>query len=310
MKRDGIAEADREQMTTDNGRGTDLAGAHTALVTPFNRDGSVDYGKLRDLIEAQVAAGMDGGAPVDTTGESPTLDYDEHNRVIDATVAAARGRIKVIAGTGANSTAEALTLTRHAQAAGADATLQVTPYYNKPNQEGLLRHFSAVADLGLPVVLYNIPGRTGREIAVDTVVKLAQHPNIAALKEAGGSVDRVSAIVGRCGLTVLSGDDSLTLPMMAVGAKGVISVASNVAPEPVAHMVHFALAERWREARELHRQYYRLFTDLFVDTNPIPVKAAMAMQGAIEEVYRLPLCAMSAQNRAVLRETLAALGLI
>jgi 4-hydroxy-tetrahydrodipicolinate synthase len=285
-------------------------GAYTALVTPFNADGRVDYGRLKALIAAQVAAGMDGVVPVGTTGESPTLDYDEHNRVIAETVAACGGRIKVIAGTGANSTAEALMLTRHAQDAGADGTLQVTPYYNKPNQEGLMRHFSAVADLGLPVVLYNIPGRTAREIAVETVLQLAQHPNIVALKEAGGSVDRVSAVVSRCALTVLSGDDSLTLPMLAVGGKGVISVASNVAPEPVARMVHLALRNRWEEARALHLQYYRLFTDLFMDTNPIPVKAAMAMQGVIEEVYRLPLCPMGNEPKARLRETLRALKLL
>ena len=285
-------------------------GAYTAIVTPFNRNGSVDFGKLRELVELQVKNGIDGIVPVGTTGESPTLDVKEHEQVIETTIAAVNKRIKVIAGTGANSTAEALELTRHAKEAGADATLQVTPYYNKPNATGMIRHFSAVADLGLPTVLYNIPGRTGREIPVETVVELAKHPNIVAIKEAGGSVDRVSQLVTRCRLEVLSGDDSLTLPMMSVGAGGVISVASNVAPKAVADMVHAALRGDFAAARKLHQQYYRLFTDLFLDTNPIPVKAAMAMMGLIEEVYRLPLCETTEANKAKVRECLKNLGLV
>jgi 4-hydroxy-tetrahydrodipicolinate synthase len=285
-------------------------GAYTAIVTPFNRDGSVDFGKLRELIEMQVKNGIDGIVPVGTTGESPTLDYEEHEKVVEISVEAARKRIKVIAGTGANSTREALELTRHAIGAGADGTLQVTPYYNKPNQVGLIRHFSAVADLGLPTILYNIPGRTGREIELNTVVELSKHPKIVAVKEAGGSVDRVSSIVTRCKMAVLSGDDSLTLPMMAVGAVGVISVVSNVAPKPVADMVHAALKGNFVEARRLHQQYYRLFTDLFIDTNPIPVKAAMAMMGLIEETYRLPLCEMAEPLKAKLRDVLEQLALL
>jgi len=285
-------------------------GAYTAIVTPFNRNGSVDFGKLRELVELQVKNGIDGIVPVGTTGESPTLDVKEHEQVIETTIAAVNKRVKVIAGTGANSTSEALELTRHAKNAGADATLQVTPYYNKPNATGLVRHFSAVADLGLPTVLYNIPGRTGREIPMETVVELAKHPNIVAIKEAGGSVDRVSQIVTRCRLEVLSGDDSLTLPMMSVGGVGVISVASNVAPKAVADMVHAALRGDFAAARKLHQQYYRLFTDLFLDTNPIPVKAAMAMMGLIEEVYRLPLCETTEAIKAKVRETLKGVGLV
>ena len=285
-------------------------GAYTAIVTPFNRNGAVDYEKLRELVERQIAAGIDGLVPVGTTGESPTLDYDEHNRVIEVCVEAARGRVKIIAGTGANSTREALELTRHAKDCGADATLQVTPYYNKPNQQGLIRHFTAVADLGLPTILYNIPGRTSRELDIPTVVELAKHPNIVAIKEAGGSVDRVSQIVTRTKLTVLSGDDSLTLPMMAVGGKGVISVASNVAPKAVADMVHAALRGDWAQAQTLHLRFYRLFTDLFLDTNPIPVKAAMAMMGLAEEVYRLPLCETTPAIKQKLAETLRALDLL
>jgi len=234
----------------------------------------------------------------------------EHNRVIEVTVEVCRGRMKVIAGTGANATSEAIELTRHAKDVGADATLQVTPYYNKPTQGGLIRHFSDIADVGLPVVLYNIPGRTGREIAVETVVELSRHPNIVALKEAGGSVDRVSHIVRRCEIEVLSGDDSLTLPMMLVGAVGVISVATNVAPRQVSEMVHAALAGEWEKARELHRRLHPLFSDLFLETNPIPVKAALAMMGRIEEVYRLPLCSMKPESRRRLEQTLRGLEIL
>jgi len=258
----------------------------------------------------QVQAGVDGIVPVGTTGESPTLDMKEHAEMVARTVELCRHRIKVVAGTGANSTAEALELTREAKAAGADGTLQVTPYYNRPSQEGLYRHFSAVAELGLPVMLYNVPARTGREIAVETVARLSRNPNIPCIKEAGGSVDRVSAILGACRITVLCGDDSLTLPMMSVGARGVVSVASNVIPKQVATMVHAAFEGRWNEAREIHARYYPVFRDLFIEANPIPVKAAMAMLGWIEEVYRLPLCELSAENRQRLQQTLSSTGVL
>ena len=287
-----------------------FTGTYTALVTPFNRDGSVDDGKLRALVEWQIAEGVDGVVPVGTTGESPTLEYDEHHRVIGEVAQAAAGRIKVIAGTGANSTAEALMLTREALAQGVDATLQVCPYYNKPSQEGLYRHFSTVADLGLPVVLYNIPGRSGREIAVETVARLAGHGKIVAIKEAGGSVERVSAILDACGLTVLSGDDMLTLPMMSVGAQGVVSVASNLVPGLVGDLVRAATRGDLAAAGCLHARLYHLFRDLFIDTNPVPVKCAMAMTGRIEEVYRLPLCETSDKVRQQLRQTLRELQLI
>lgn len=287
-----------------------FAGAYTAIVTPFNADGSVDYGKFKALIERQIQGGMDGIVPVGTTGESPTVDYAEHKKLIQTTVEVCRGRTKVIAGTGANATREAIELTRFALDVGADGTLQVAPYYNKPNQEGLYRHFSTVADLGLPVVLYNIPGRTGVEIALDTVVRLAQHPRIVAIKEAAGNVSRVSQILAECDLCVLSGDDPLTLPMMIVGGQGAISVASNVVPQAVADLVHSALKGDWAQARQLHNTYFRLFTDLFLDTNPIPVKAALALMGEIEEVYRLPLCPTSPAVKAKLTECLQSLHLI
>jgi 4-hydroxy-tetrahydrodipicolinate synthase len=287
-----------------------LHGTFTAIVTPFNTDGSIDYGALRDLVKWQVASGIEGLVPVGTTGESPTLDMEEHLKVIEVTLEAAAKQAIIIAGTGANSTAEALELTREAKQLGADATLQVTPYYNKPNAEGMYRHFSAVADLGLPVVLYNVPGRAGKEIPLETVVRLAGNPMIVAIKEAAGSVDRVSAILNACELTVLSGDDSLALPMISVGASGVISVASNVIPSEMANLVRLARLEKFADARELHRMYYPLFRDLFIDTNPIPVKAALAMMGRIQPTYRLPLCEPSDKIREQLHKTLSSLNLI
>ena len=287
-----------------------LKGVHTAIVTPFDRNGAVDYGKYEELIEFQIQNGVSGIVPVGTTGESPTINVDEHHKVVDTAVKTVAGRVKVIAGTGGNSTDEAIELTRAALDAGADATLQVTPYYNKPSQEGLVKHFSAVADIGLPVVLYNVPGRTSCEIAIDTIVELAAHPNVVAVKEAGGSVDRVSHITRRCDLSVLSGDDTLTFPMMAVGAEGVISVGSNIAPRQISDMVAKALAAEWSEAAAMHRKLHKLFCDLFIDTNPVPVKAALAMMGKIEEVYRLPLCPMSDEKKAVLAETMREVGLL
>ena len=285
-------------------------GTYTAMVTPFNASGSVDYGKLRELVEEQVAAGVDGLVPVGTSGESPTLSMEEHSRVVEFVAETANRRVQVVAGTGANSTAEALRLTREALEMGVDASLQVCPYYNKPNQEGLYRHFSTIADLGLPIILYNVPSRTGRDISLDTVVRLSKHPNVAAVKEASGSVARVSATVDACDLAVLSGDDMLAFPMIAVGARGVISVASNVAPALVSKMINAALAGDMANAATLHKRLYRLFRDLFIDTNPIPVKCALALMGRIEEVYRLPLCETSDACRAQIRATLAELKLV
>jgi len=287
-----------------------FTGTYTAIVTPFNRSGGVDFGRLRALIDWQAASGVEGIVPVGTTGESPTLEIDEHIEVIRVSVEASRGRMQVIAGTGANATSEAVDLTRRVLDLGCQGTLQVTPYYNKPNPEGLYRHFSAVADLGLPVVLYNVPGRCGRDIPVETIARLAQHPKIVAVKEAGGSVERVSAILDACSITVLSGDDILALPMLSVGAQGLISVASNVAPREVSDMVRHALRNDLAAARQAHMRLFPLFRDLFLDTNPVPVKAALAMMGKIEEVYRLPLCETSDKVRTQLLKTLAALGML
>ena len=282
------------------------------MVTPFAKDGSVDYGRLQAIVEEQVAGGVEGICAVGTTGESPTLDHDEHHKVIEKTIEFAKGKVKIIAGTGANSTAEAISLTKAAIAAGgSDATLQVTPYYNKPNAEGIYRHFMTVADLGLPVVLYNVPGRTGREIPLDVVARLAKHPNVVAVKEAAGSVDRVSAIKNLCpDFTVLSGDDALAVPMISVGAEGVISVASNVIPREMGDMVRAALAGDFATARRAHAKYYPLFRDLFIDANPVMVKEALALMGRLERVFRLPLCETSEKNLAQMRATLAKIGLL
>lgn len=286
-----------------------LSGCYTALATPF-RNGEVDYVALRQTVQRQIAGGITGLVPVGTTGESPTLNFAEHNKVIAFVAELAAGKCQVIAGTGANSTAEAIELSKFAASVGVDATLQVTPYYNKPSPEGLYRHFCTVADAsGLPVVLYNVPGRTGRDIPVDLIARLSRHPLMVAVKEAGGCVDRASAILDACEITVLSGDDSLTLPMMAVGAQGVISVASNVIPGEVCAMVKAALDGDYAEARTMHRRLFPLFRDLFLESNPIPVKAALADLDLIKEEYRLPLCEISSANREKLRQTMKTLGL-
>ena len=289
-----------------------LLGTITAMITPFDTKGEVDYGKLKTIVEEQVAAGVEGICAVGTTGESPTLSHEEHHKVIEKTIEFANGKLAIVAGTGANSTSEAVSLTKAViDAGGADASLQVTPYYNKPNAEGLYRHFMTVADLGLPVILYNVPGRSGREIPLDVVSRLAAHPNIVAIKEAAGSVDRVSAIKNMLpGFTVLSGDDSLAVPMISVGAEGVISVASNVIPKEMGDMVRFAMAGDYVKARELHFKYYSLFRDLFIDVNPVMVKEALALMGKIDRVFRLPLCGTTDGNLEKMKATLAGVGLI
>lgn len=290
-----------------------FTGTYTAIVTPF-RNGKLDEVALEKLINAQVKGGVDGIVPVGTTGESPTLNYDEHIRVIALSVEYAAGRIKVVAGTGGNSTSEAVYLTVEAEKAGADASLQVAPYYNKPTQEGLYQHFREVArKTKLPILLYSIPGRCGIEIGVDTIHRLAKEcKNIVGIKEAGGNPDRVSQLRGTLGprFTILSGDDSLTLSFMAVGAHGVISVASNVIPRPVAQMVKAYAQGDVASALKLHLKYFRLFKDLFIETNPVPVKAAMAMLGQVEEEYRLPLVPMNPRSRETLRATLKACGVL
>ena len=288
-------------------------GTYTAIVTPF-KAGKLDESALERLIRAQVKGGVDGIVPVGTTGESPTLSYEEHIHLVARCVELAARKVKVIAGTGANSTDEAVYLTKAAERAGADASLQVAPYYNKPTQEGLLEHFRTIAQsTRLPLILYSIPGRCGVEIAVETVDRLASAcSNIVGIKEAGGNADRVSQLRAAVGkkFTILSGDDSLTLPFMAVGADGVVSVASNIIPREVARMVSEFAAGRSQAALKIHARFFPLFRNLFLETNPIPVKAALAIMGLIQEEYRLPLVKMTSKNREILRETLERAGVL
>ncbi len=282
-------------------------GLYTAIITPF-KDGRVDVEAYKALIEAQIAAGVDGIAPVGTTGESPTLSHAEHMDVIRIAIETVRGRVQVIVGTGSNSTAEAIAMTQEAERLGADGTLQVCPYYNKPSQEGVYRHFKAVADsTKLPVLLYSIPGRSGIEIAVETVARLAQDcPNITAIKEAGGSVERVNRLVQALpeSFSVLSGDDGLTVPFISCGARGLVSVTSNIAPAAMRELVYAALNGDGKKATELQKKYYPLMKGLMsLDTNPVPIKAALALRGDITWELRLPLVPLAESKH----ETLAAL---
>ena len=290
-----------------------FTGTYTAIVTPF-KNGQLDEATLAQLIKNQIKGGVEGIVPVGTTGESPTVDTDEHVRIIELSVKLAAGKIKVLAGTGANSTSEAIVLTKAAEGVGADGSLQVAPYYNKPTPEGLYQHFKAIANNSkLPIVLYSIPGRCGVEIGVPTVKRLAADcKNIVGIKEAGGNADRVSQLRAALGpkFEILSGDDSLTLPFMAVGAQGVISVASNVAPREVSTMVRAFAAGDVKKALAIHQKLYPLFKDLFIETNPVPVKAALAILGQMDEEYRLPLVRMSAANRATLKAAMKAAGIL
>lgn len=290
-----------------------FTGTYTALVTPF-KEGHFDSISFAHLVKAQIKAGVDGIVPVGTTGESPTLTFDEHVDVIAKAVQFAAGKAKVLAGTGANSTSEAIFLTQAAEKAGADGSLQVAPYYNKPTQDGLFQHFRTIARATkLPIVLYSIPSRCGVEIAVDTVRRLVDDcDNIVGIKEAGGTPDRVSQLRFAMGnrFDILSGDDSLTLPFLAVGAKGVISVASNIIPKEVTAMVNAFRSGKANQALRLHTKFYPLFKDLFLETNPIPIKTALAMTGQMEEEFRLPLVSMSLKNRETLKSTLKRCGLV
>ena len=289
-----------------------LTGAITALITPF-KNGAVAYDDLRKLVEAQIKAGIHGLVPVGTTGESPTLSNEEHLGVIRAVIEYSRDRVPVIAGTGSNSTHEAVELTRLSHEAGADGVLVVAPYYNKPSQEGLFRHFSALAETtDKPIILYSIPGRCGIEIGVPVIERLrAKYPHVRYIKEAGGSVDRVDQLKQAMGkdITVLSGDDSLTLPFMAVGAEGVISVASNLFAKEVVRLTELALANDFAKAAKLHRKLYPVFKSFFIEPNPVPIKTALAHAGRIaSDEVRSPLCEMTKANRDALLASLAPLG--
>jgi 4-hydroxy-tetrahydrodipicolinate synthase len=289
-----------------------FTGSLVAIVTPF-RQGKLDERAFGDLIEWQITNGTNGIVPCGTTGESATLTHEEHHRVVKLAVEAAGKRVPVIAGSGSNSTDEAISLTRHAKEAGADAALLITPYYNKPTQEGLYRHYKAVAEaVDLPQVLYNIPGRTGVNMLPSTVARLAAMKNIVGVKEGSGSLQQASEIVQTCGerITVLAGDDALTLPMMAVGGKGVITVTANVMPKDMAELVALFQAGRLEEARRIHFRLSPLFAALFYETNPIPVKEALGMMGKIDPELRLPLCAMGTDNRSQLARVMKDLRLI
>ncbi len=292
-------------------RAESFAGLSVALVTPF-RDGQVDVAALRQQIEFQVEAGTTCICPVGTTGESPTLSHAEHERVIAVAVEAAAGRIQVMPGTGSNSTAEALRLTRWAAKTGADAALVVAPYYNKPTQEGFYQHFKALAEaVDIPICVYNIPGRTGKNIEPETIARMAELPNIAMVKEATGSMDQASQIVALTDLTVLSGDDSLTLPLLAIGARGVISVVGNLVPRDMIALIAAFEAGKLTEAQAWHKRLFPLCRDMLgLATNPIPIKAAMKLLGRDTGELRLPMTPLSAADEARLRKTLVAYGLL
>lgn len=287
-------------------------GAITALVTPF-KNGKVDEGALKKLVEFQIGKGINGIVPCGTTGEAPTLSYEEHKRVIELVVKFTKKRVPVIAGTGANSTEEAIELTEFAKKVGADGALLVCPYYNKPSQEGLYRHFKKIAEtIDIPIILYNIPGRTGVNMLPETVVKLSKIPNIVGIKEASGSLEQVSEIIKNVqkDFVVLSGDDSLTLPMLSLGGMGVISVASNIIPDKISQMVSFYLSGKVEKARQIHLEYYDFMKAMFIETNPVPVKTAMSLLGMIEPDVRLPLCEMSDANIVKLKAVLEKYKLI
>ena len=286
-------------------------GSMVAIVTPF-RDGRVDYAALDTIVERQIEGGQKAILPCGSTGESATLSHEEHAEVVRAVVAKAAGRVPVVAGTGSNSTAEAIHLTREAEKAGAAGALLISPYYNKPTQDGIYEHYKAVAEaVSVPLITYNIPGRTASTIETSTLARLAEIENIVAVKEATGSLDRVMDVIAACGdkMAVLSGDDPLTLPMIALGAQGLISTSANVVPREIADLTDFCLEGRWDEARAIQYRLLPLMRALFLETNPIPVKAAVAMLGLCQDELRLPLVSMTAAPRAQLAEALRALGL-
>ncbi|MDD8016875.1 MAG: 4-hydroxy-tetrahydrodipicolinate synthase [Bacteroidota bacterium] len=288
-------------------------GVATALVTPMLPNGDVDEQALRRLVEFQIENGINGLVPVGTTGESATLSHPEHHHVMDVVTAQANGRVPLIVGAGSNSTREAISLTQHARAIGASAALSVAPYYNKPTQQGFFEHYKAITEaVDIPVFVYNVPGRTGSNINAETTLRLAELPGIAGIKEASGNIPQVMEILRHRpnNFVVLSGDDALTFPMMALGGDGVISVVSNEVPAPFSQMVKLCLEGKFLEARAIHNRLLALMNINFIESNPIPVKSALAMMGMINEVFRLPLTRMSMDNRIKLRRVLEELSLL
>jgi 4-hydroxy-tetrahydrodipicolinate synthase len=287
-------------------------GVFTALVTPF-RDGALDERALHDLVEAQIGAGVDGLVPCGSTGEAATLSHAEHRRVVEVVVAAARGRVQVLAGTGSNSTSEAIELTRHAKEAGADGALLISPYYNKPTQQGLVAHYAEVArQTSFPLVVYNIPGRTASNVLPDTLARLAELEQVVGVKESCGDLDQMAHVIAAVpdDFAVLSGDDSLTLPLLAIGGAGVISTTSNLVPGEMVELVRAFRSGDVERARAIHYRLLPLFDALFAETNPIPIKAALALRGAILEELRLPLTRISPPNRERLQVAMKELGLL
>lgn len=289
-------------------------GAITAIVTPFKENGDLDLESLRKLVEFQVENEIDGIVPCGTTGESPSLNEDEHFEVVKTVIDAANGKVPVIAGAGSNSTEHAMEMTKRAAELGADATLHVCPYYNKPTQEGLYRHFSAIAKaVDIPIIIYNIQGRTAVNMDTSTLAKLAkEHSNIVGVKEASGNVAQMMDVINELpkSFAVISGDDNLTLPLMALGGKGVISVASNIIPKEMHGLCNYALNGDFEKAKEMHYKLLPLFKGIFIETNPIPIKAALAMKGMIKESYRLPMCEMKAENKEKLKQILINLKIV
>ena len=287
-----------------------FTGSLVALVTPF-KDGQVDYKKFKELIEFHIKNGTSGIVPCGTTGESATLSFDEHEKVVGEVVSTVAGRISVLAGAGSNNTMEALHLTKHAKKVGADGALLITPYYNKPTPEGLYRHYKLIAEeVDIPIVIYNVPSRTGISILPETVAKLAEIENIVGIKEASGNIDQVTQILHLCNITVLSGDDSLTLPIMAVGGKGVISVVANIVPSDTTALTKYCLDGNFNEARKCHHKLFPLCKGMFIETNPIPVKTAMKLLGRLNGEMRLPLCEMTKENENKLKSILKNYGLM
>ena len=288
-------------------------GSFVAMVTPF-RNGKVDEAKLKELVELHITNGTDGLIPCGTTGEAPSLSHDEQHRVVELVIEAARGRIKVVPGTGSYSTSDAIEMTKHAERAGAAGALVVNPYYNKPTQEGLYRHFRAVAEsVAIPILVYNIQSRTAVNVETATLARLVRDvKNIVGVKEASGSLDQMSQVIAACGpdFSVLSGDDNITLPLLAIGGSGVVSVIANIVPRETADLVHAALEGDWKRARDLHYRLFPLARAAFLETNPIPIKEMMAMAGMLEPEFRLPMCRMSDANREKLREIIKPYGLI
>ncbi|HVO78302.1 MAG TPA: 4-hydroxy-tetrahydrodipicolinate synthase [Methanomassiliicoccales archaeon] len=289
-----------------------IQGCGTAIITPFDKDGKIDEPGLRRLVDFQESKGVDFIVPCGTTGESATLTHPEHLEVIRIVMDEVK-KAKVIAGAGSNATHEAIHLSKGAKDLGAHGILSISPYYNKPTQRGIVKHYEAIAKaVDLPLIVYNVPGRTSSNILPSTILKLAETPNIVAVKEASGNLPQIMSLIGSVpkGFSVLSGDDNLTFPMMALGASGVISVASNIVPKEVVQMTHAAMEGRWDEARRLHYRLLTLFNNLFIETNPIPIKTAVGMIGLPSGPFRLPMCEMEPANQEVLRKTLVDLGLI